>query len=175
VNIIWCHSTASYIRPGSESELDISTQSANEPGDVTDIPPENNPSSCEAPPRHTAMKPTALLEGCVGQNLKVADLWLQMLKFYALEYPIEDQVCLCFFTFDNIVRGLRTSLSVLAFLLFVSSNLLRGSMSSNFASCCLFCLEYGMFEKQRQFVFALFVSCRPGDQCVSFRPCDQRR
>ncbi|XP_076812263.1 terminal uridylyltransferase 7-like isoform X3 [Clavelina lepadiformis] len=36
--------------------------------------------------------PVDLCAGCEGADLNLAQLWLQLLKFYALEYPLEDEV-----------------------------------------------------------------------------------
>uniref|UniRef100_H2Z1E3 PAP-associated domain-containing protein n=1 Tax=Ciona savignyi TaxID=51511 RepID=H2Z1E3_CIOSA len=49
-------------------------------------------------------KPVDLKSGLEGQERCVAELWLDMLKFYALEYPIEDQIiCIC--TRKNLARS----------------------------------------------------------------------
>ena len=48
-----------------------------------------NNSNPGAPP---TLKPVSLTEKC-AKIKKIAVMWLEMLRFYALEYPIEEEVC----------------------------------------------------------------------------------
>nr|XP_009858669.1 terminal uridylyltransferase 4 isoform X1 [Ciona intestinalis] len=67
--------------PDSNIELDSPLSGAQEPVKPSPIQPNN---------------PVNLMGGLEGKQLLVADLWLAMIKFFALEYPMEDQIiCIC--------------------------------------------------------------------------------